>query len=57
MTETIKNEINKKYLLSHEYKSSVEDTAKLKKETEYKQQKMVVSKLIKNLKCSIIMKH
>ena len=48
MTETIKNEINKKYILSHEYKSIVEDDAKLQKETEYKQQKMIVRKLIKN---------
>ena len=37
MTETIKNEINKKYIQSQEYKSIVEDTAKLQKETEYKQ--------------------
>ena len=27
------NEINKKYILSYEYKSIVEDTAKLQKET------------------------
>ena len=47
MTETIRNEINKKYILSHEYKSIVEDNAKLQKETEYKQQKMIVRKLIK----------
>ena len=47
MTEAIKNEINKKYILSHEYKSIVDDTAKLQKETEYKQQKMIVRKLIK----------
>ena len=47
MTETIKNEILKKYILSHEYKSIVEDTAKLQKETEYKQQKMIVRKRIK----------
>ena len=47
ITETIKNKINKKYILSHEYKSIVEDTAKLQKETEYKQQKMFVRKLIK----------
>ena len=33
-----KNEINKKYILSHEYKSNVDDTTKLQKETEYKQQ-------------------
>ena len=39
MAETIKNEINKKYILSHAYKSIVEDTAKLQKEPEYKQQK------------------
>ena len=45
-----KNEINKKYNLSHEYKSMVEDTAKLQKETEYKQQKMIVRKLIKKSK-------
>ena len=36
MTESIKNQINKKHILSHEYKSIVEDTAKLQKETEYK---------------------
>ena len=36
MTETIKNEINKKYILSHEYKSIVEDTATVQKEAEYK---------------------
>ena len=29
MTETIKNEINKKYIMSHEYKSIVDDDAKL----------------------------
>ena len=57
MTETIKNEINKKYILSHEYKSIVEDATKLQKETEYKQQKMIVHKLIKKQKCCIIMKH
>ena len=39
MTETIKNEINKKYFLSHEYKSIVEDTAKMQKETEYNNKK------------------
>ena len=50
MTETIKNEINKKYILSHEYKSIVDDEAKLQKETEYKQQKMIVRKLIKKSK-------
>ena len=27
ITETIKNEINKKYILSHEYKSIVDDEA------------------------------
>ena len=32
---------------SDEYKSIVEETAKLQKETEYKQQKMIVRKLIK----------
>ena len=42
MTETIKNQINKKYILSHEYKSIVDDYAKLHKETKHKQQKMVV---------------
>ena len=47
MRETIKNENNKKYILSYEYKSIVEDTVKLQKETEYKQQKMIVRKLIK----------
>ena len=34
ITKTIKNEINKKYILSHEYKSIVEDNAKLQKETD-----------------------
>ena len=52
MTETIKN-INKKYILSHEYKSIVEDTAKLQKETEYKQEKMIVRKLIKKSKMQL----
>ena len=47
ITETTKNEINKKYILSHEYESIVDGAAKLQKETEYKQQKMVVRKLIK----------
>ena len=37
----------KKYIPSHEYKSIVEDTAKLHKETEYKQQNMIVRNLIK----------
>ena len=41
ITETIKNEINKKYILSHEYKSIVDNAGKLQKETEYKQQKMM----------------
>ena len=50
MTERIKNEINKKYILSHEYKSIMEDIAKLQKETEYKKQKMIVRKLIKTSK-------
>ena len=50
MTENIKDEINKKYNLSHEYKSIVEDNAKLQKETEYKQQKMVIRKLTKKSK-------
>ena len=36
ITETMKYEINMKYILSHEYKSIVEDTAKLQKETKYK---------------------
>ena len=45
-----KNEINNKYILSHEYKSIVEDTAKLQKETEYKQQKMIIRNLIKRSK-------
>ena len=53
ITETIKNEINKKYILSHEYKSIVDNAAKLQKETEYKQQKIVVRKLIEKSK----MKH
>ena len=52
-----KNEINKKYIVSHEDKSILEDTAKLQKETEYKQQKTIVRNLIKNQKCSTIMKH
>ena len=46
-TVTIKNQINKKNILSQEYKSIVEDTAKLQRETEYKQQKLIVRKLIK----------
>ena len=51
ITETIKNEINKKYILSHEYKSILEDTAKLQKEKElYKQQKMIVRNLINKSK-------
>ena len=49
-TETIKNEISKKYILSNEYKSIVDDTAKLQKGTEYKQPKMIVRKLIKKSK-------
>ena len=47
ITETITNEINKKCILSHEYKSIVDDAAKLQKETEYTQQKMIVRLLIK----------
>ena len=39
ITETIQNEINKKYILSHKYKSIVEDTAKLQKKTEYNNKK------------------
>ena len=50
ITETIKNEIKKKYILSHEYKSIVDDDAKLQKETEYKQQKMIVRKPIQKFK-------
>ena len=50
MTVTVKNEINKKCILSHEYKSIMDDNAKLQKETEYKQQKMIVRKLIKQSK-------
>ena len=50
MTETIKHEINNKYILSPEQKSIVDDTAKLQKETEYKQQKIIVRKLIKKSK-------
>ena len=50
ITETITNEINKKYILSHEYKSIVDDDDKLQKETEYKQPKMIVRKLIKKSK-------
>ena len=50
-----KNEINKKYILSHVYKSIMEDTAELLKETEYKQQNRIIRKLIKNQKRSIIM--
>ena len=38
------------YILSHEYKSIVEDNAKLQKETEYKQPKMIIRKLIKKSK-------
>ena len=45
-----KNEIIKKYILSHEYKSIVHNAAKLQKETECKQQKMIVPKLIKKSK-------
>ena len=41
---------SKKYILRHEYKSIVEDTAKLQKETENQQQKMIVRKLIKKRK-------
>ena len=33
-----KNEINKKYILIYEFKSIVDDAAKLQKETVYKQQ-------------------
>ena len=47
ITETIKIEINKKYILNQEYKSIVDDTAKLQNETECKRQKMVFRKLIK----------
>ena len=43
----LKNEINNKYMLTNEYKSIVDDAAKLQKETAYQQQKMVVRKLIK----------
>ena len=50
ITETIKTEIKKKYILSHEYKSIVDDAAKLQKEKEYIQQKMVIRKLIKKSK-------
>ena len=46
-TEPIKNEIDMKFIVNQEYKSIVDDAAKLHKETEYKQQKMVVRKLIK----------
>ena len=31
--ETIKNEIKKKYILTHEYKSILDEAAKLQKET------------------------
>ena len=41
---------NKKYILRHEYKSIVDNDAKLQKETEYKQQKMIIHKLIKKSK-------
>ena len=37
-------------ILIHEYKSIVDDAAKLQKETEHKQQKMIVRKLIKKSK-------
>ena len=47
IAEAIKNEINKKYILSHEYKSIVVIAAKMQNEIEYKQQKIVVRKLIK----------
>ena len=57
MTETIKNEINKNFILGHEYKSIVEDTAKLQKETEYKPKKLSFVSWLKNKKCSIIVKH
>ena len=33
--------MNKKYILSHEYKLVLDYAAKLQKETEYKQQKMI----------------
>ena len=49
ITKTIKNEINKKYILSHEYKSIVDDEAKLQTETEYKQQKMIVRNTFKKI--------
>ena len=35
---------------SHEYKSIVEDAAKLQKETEYRHQKMIVRKLVEKSK-------
>ena len=35
-TEAIKNEIKKKNIFSHEYKSIIYDAAKLHKEEEYK---------------------
>ena len=46
----IQTEIEKKYILSHEHKSVVDDATKLQKEKEYKQQNMVVRKLIKKSK-------
>ena len=40
-------EIKKKYILNHEYKSIVDDSAKLQKEKKYKQQNKIIRKLIK----------
>ena len=50
LQDDIQNEINKKYILSHEYKSIVEDPLKLQNETEYGQQKMIFCMLIKKSK-------
>ena len=54
ITEAKKNEI-KRNISCHEYRSIVDDAAKLQKKTEYnfKQQKIVVHKLIKKSKMSL----
>ena len=55
MTETIKNEINQKCILINTSQSwKILPNCGRK---HYKQQKMIISKLIKKSKCSIIMKH
>ena len=50
IADAIKNEIKKKYILIHEYKSIKDEAVKLQMEIEYKQLKMVVRKIIKKLK-------